>query len=196
MLGAGGVVGQAAVQLALLAGARRVIAVARSAPALEPGAEELGAAAAVPLRPDDDVPGLADRLRDAADGPVDLVLDPVFGSRPRPRCGCCGPAAGWSTWAARPAPTAPIDSATLRSGSLRMLGYTNNALSVAQRAEALGVVAGHAAAGRLTVDARDGPVRRGLRRLGPPVRRRRRRPDRTVIRRLIWGFPPRVSSDR
>ena len=32
-----------------------------------------------------------------------------------------------------------------------MLGYTNNALSVAQRAEALGEIAAHAAAGRLTV---------------------------------------------
>jgi hypothetical protein len=32
-----------------------------------------------------------------------------------------------------------------------VLGYTNNSLSVAQRAESLEVVAGHAAAGRLTV---------------------------------------------
>jgi NADPH:quinone reductase-like Zn-dependent oxidoreductase len=47
--------------------------------------------------------------------------------------------------------TAPIDSATLRSGSLRLLGYTNNALSVAQRAESLAEVASYAAAGRLTV---------------------------------------------
>jgi len=150
VLGAGGVVGQAAVQLALLAGAGQVIAVSRSAPALE-RALELGAAAAVPLRPDDDVPGLADRLREAANGPVDLVLDPVFGIpaaaalrvlRSGGRLVNLGGAAG---------PTAPIDSATLRSGSLRVLGYTNNSLSVAQRAESLGVVADHAAAGRLTV---------------------------------------------
>ncbi|MBQ0904491.1 zinc-binding alcohol dehydrogenase family protein [Micromonospora sp. U21] len=151
VLGAGGVVGQAAVQLALLGGARRVIAVARSASA-RARAEELGAAVAVPLLPDDDVASMADRLRDAADGPVDLVLDPVFGVpaaaalrvlRPGGRLVNLGSAAG---------ATAPIESAVLRSGSLRMIGYTNNGLSTEQRAASLAVVAGHAAAGRLTVD--------------------------------------------
>ncbi|WP_328415904.1 zinc-binding alcohol dehydrogenase family protein [Micromonospora sp. NBC_00389] len=151
VLGAGGVVGQAAVQLALLSGARRVIAVTRSA-AARSRAEELGAAVSVPLLPDDDVASLADRLRDAADGPVDLVLDPVFGVpaaaalrvlRPAGRLVNLGSAAG---------ATAPIESAVLRSGSLRMIGYTNNALSAEQRAASLAVVAGHAAAGRLTVD--------------------------------------------
>jgi NADPH:quinone reductase-like Zn-dependent oxidoreductase len=151
VLGAGGVVGQAAIQLALLAGARRVIAVARSAAARE-RAELLGAAVAVPLHERDDVTSLADRLRAAADGPVDLVLDPVFGPpaaaamrvlRPGGRLVNLGSAAG---------PTAPIESATLRSGSLSIVGYTNNQLTVAQRAESLAVVAGHAAAGRLAVE--------------------------------------------
>ncbi|SCF08546.1 NADPH:quinone reductase [Micromonospora coriariae] len=151
VLGAGGVVGQAAVQLALLGGARRVIAVARSASA-RARAEELGAAVAVPLFPDDDVASMAGRLRDAADGPIDLVLDPVFGVpaaaalrvlRPGGRLVNLGSAAG---------ATAPIESAVLRSGSLRLIGYTNNGLSTEQRAASLAVVAGHAAAGRLTVD--------------------------------------------
>jgi NADPH:quinone reductase-like Zn-dependent oxidoreductase len=151
VLGAGGVVGQAAIQLALLAGARRVIAVARSEAARE-RAELLGAAVAVPLFADDDVTVLADRIRSVADGPVDLVLDPVFGRpaaaalralRPEGRLVNLGSAAG---------ATAPIDSATLRSGSLRVIGYTNNQLSIEQRAESLAVVAAHAAAGRLTVE--------------------------------------------
>jgi NADPH:quinone reductase len=151
VLGAGGVVGQAAVQLALLAGARRVIAVARSAEACT-RALRLGAAAAVRFDPDEDAPALTGRLRAAADGPVDLVLDPVFGVpaaaalpvlRPGGRLVNLGSAAG---------PTAAFDSATLRGGSLRILGYTNNGLSVAERAESLTVVAGHAAAGRLLVD--------------------------------------------
>ncbi|GGO26698.1 quinone oxidoreductase family protein [Micromonospora parathelypteridis] len=151
VLGAGGVVGQAAVQLALLGGARRVVAVARSA-AARARAEELGAAVAIPLLPDDDVTSMADRLRHVCDGPVDLVLDPVFGVpaaaalrvlRPTGRLVNLGSAAG---------ATAPIESAVLRSGSLRMIGYTNNGLSTEQRAAALGVVAEHAAAGRLTVD--------------------------------------------
>ncbi|MEU4551728.1 NADPH:quinone reductase-like Zn-dependent oxidoreductase [Micromonospora violae] len=151
VLGAGGVVGQAAVQLALLGGARRVIAVARSASA-RARAEQFGASIAIPLLPDDDVASLADRLRHAADGPVDLVLDPVFGVpaaaalrvlRPGGRLVNLGSAAG---------ATAPVESAVLRSGALRMIGYTNNGLSIDERAAALAVVAGHAAAGRLTVD--------------------------------------------
>jgi len=157
VLGAGGVVGQAAVQLALLAGARRVIAVARSAESLA-RARELGAAATVRLLPDEDAGALAARLGDAADGPVDLVLDPVFGVpaaaamrvlRPGGRLVNLGGSAG---------PTAPIESAVLRGGSLRLIGYTNNALSKAERAESLAVVAGHAAAGRLTVDHEVVPV--------------------------------------
>lgn len=149
VLGAGGVVGQAAIQLALLGGAARVIAVARSEQAREQ-AILLGADEAVPFLPDDDPITLADRLRDVA-GPVDLVLDPVFGVpaaaalrvlRTGGRIVNLGSAAG---------ATAPIDSATLRSGSLQVLGYTNNQLSVGERAESLSVVADHAAAGRLTV---------------------------------------------
>jgi NADPH:quinone reductase-like Zn-dependent oxidoreductase len=150
VLGAGGVVGQAAVQLALLAGAAQVVAVARSAAARQ-RALELGAAAAVPLLPDDDVPALAERLRGAAGGPVDLVLDPVFGVPAAAALRLLRPGGRLVNLGSSAAPTAPLDSATLRSGSLRVLGYTNNSLSVAQRAESLGVVAGHAAAGRLTV---------------------------------------------
>lgn len=149
VLGAGGVVGQAAIQLALLAGASRVVAVSRSAAGLE-RAVELGAEEVVTLLPGDDPATLAERLR-AVSGLVDLVLDPVFGVpaaaalrvlRPGGRLVNLGSSAG---------ATAPLDSATLRSGSLKILGYTNNGLSVGERAESLGVVAGHATAGRLTV---------------------------------------------
>ncbi|WP_433301954.1 quinone oxidoreductase family protein [Actinoplanes sp. CA-030573] len=149
VLGAGGVVGQAAVQLALLSGAGRVVAVARSAAAGE-RAVRLGAAEAVRLRPDDDPASLADRIRDAA-GPADLVLGPVFGVPAAAALRVLRPGGRLVNLGGSAAPTAPIDSATLRSGSLRVLGYTNNALSVAQRAESLAEVAGHAAAGRLTV---------------------------------------------
>jgi NADPH:quinone reductase-like Zn-dependent oxidoreductase len=150
VLGAGGVVGQAAVQLARLAGAGPVVAVSRSPDALERALDH-GAAAAVPLRPDEDVSGLADRLRAAANGRVDLVLDPVFGVPAAAALRVLRPGGRLVNLGGSAAPTAPIDSATLRSGSLRVLGYTNNSLSGAQRAESLGVVAGHAAEGRLTV---------------------------------------------
>ncbi|GIM89049.1 quinone oxidoreductase family protein [Paractinoplanes toevensis] len=149
VLGAGGVVGQAAIQLARLCGAGRVIAVCRAADALD-RAVRLGADAAVPLLPDDEPMTLADRLRDAS-GPADLVLDPVFGVPAAAALRVLRPGGRLVNLGSSASPTAPIDSATLRSGSLHVLGYTNNALSTAQRAESLIEVAGHAAAGRLTV---------------------------------------------
>jgi NADPH:quinone reductase-like Zn-dependent oxidoreductase len=150
VLGGGGVVGQAAIQLALLGGARRVTAACRSE-AAQSRARAVGATAVVPLA-DTDVSGLTARLTEATDGPVDLVLDPVFGVpaaaalrtlRPGGRLVNLGSAAG---------ETAPFESAPLRGGSLNVLGYTNNDLTADQRADAIGVIAEHVQAGRLTVD--------------------------------------------
>jgi NADPH2:quinone reductase len=135
VLGAGGAVGQAAIQLALLAGARRVIAVARSAAALR-RAESLGAVATT-----------IDRL----EGPADLVVDPVFGEPAAAALRVLRPGGTLVNLGSSAGATAPIDSATLRGGSLQILGYTNNALSWRRRAAMISEIAGHAAAGRLTV---------------------------------------------
>jgi NADPH2:quinone reductase len=149
VLGAGGVVGEAAVQLARLSGAGRVVAVSRSPEALDRAVRH-GADEGVRLLADDDPGSLADRLRDAA-GPADLVLDPVFGVPAAAALRVLRPGGRLVNLGSSAAATAPIDSATLRSGSLRVLGYTNNALSTAQRAESLSEVAALALAGRLTV---------------------------------------------
>ena len=144
VLGAGGVVGQAAVQLARSAGAGRIVAAARGERSRK-RALALGADVAVPLGDTDDVARLADRMR--VDGPVDLVVDPLFGTpaaaalRAQGRLVNLGGSAG---------ETAPIDSSTLRSRSLRVLGYTNNDLTPDQRAGALTHVVGEVLAGRLT----------------------------------------------
>lgn len=151
VLGAGGVVGQAAIQLARRAGAARVVAVARSGAAREQ-ALRLGADAAVAIEADDDVETLAARLTAGGDGPVDLVLDPLFGIpaaaalrtlRVGGRLVNLGSSAG---------ETAPIDSSTLRSRQLQIRGYTNNELSIDQRRGALLHVATQVAAGRLSVE--------------------------------------------
>lgn len=155
VLGAGGVVGQSAIQLARSAGAGRIVAAARGERSRE-RALALGADVAVPLGDTDDVAELADRL--GADGPVDLVIDPLFGVaaaaalrvlRPHGRLVNLGSSAG---------ETAPIDSSTLRSRSLRVLGYTNNDLTPAQRAGALAHVVGEVVAGRLTTDHEPVPL--------------------------------------
>lgn len=150
ILGGGGIVGQAAIQIARLLGARRVVTACRSARA-QARAAELGADAVVPLLDDDTVPDLAARLRVALDGPLDLVLDPLFGIPAAAALQVLHPGGRLVNLGGSAAPTAPIDSATLRSGSLRILGYTNNSLTKPERAETLRTIAAHAAAGRLSV---------------------------------------------
>ncbi|MEU0790129.1 zinc-binding alcohol dehydrogenase family protein [Amycolatopsis sp. NPDC005961] len=148
VLGAGGVVGQSAVQLARVAGAGHVIACARSEAALE-RARRLGADSVARFAPGDDVERLTRRLGDT---PVDLVIDPVSGIpaaaalrtlRPGGRLVNLGSAAGDEI---------PVSSAVLRSRSLHIHGYTNNELDTGRRREALLTVVGHALAGALTVD--------------------------------------------
>ncbi len=149
VLGAGGVVGQAAVQLARAGGARRVIAGARSKAAQE-RADKAGADAVVVLDTDD-VDELARRFTAAADGPVDLVLDPLFGAPAAAAARVLRPHGRLVNLGSSAAETCPLDSSTLRSRSLHLLGYTNNALTREQRAAAVTTVAEQAARGALTV---------------------------------------------
>jgi NADPH:quinone reductase-like Zn-dependent oxidoreductase len=149
VLGAGGVVGQAAVQLARAGGARRVVAGARSA-AGQDRAKQAGADAVVALDTDD-VTELTARFEAACDGPVDLVLDPLFGAPAAAAARTLRPGGRLVNLGSSAGETCPIDSSTLRSRSLRLLGYTNNALTPEQRGAALRIVAEHAARGALTV---------------------------------------------
>ncbi|MEU6698111.1 zinc-binding alcohol dehydrogenase family protein [Pseudonocardia sp. NPDC046786] len=145
VLGAGGVVGLSAVRFARAAGAR-VVAAARS-PVARARAGAAGADVLAGL--DGDLDELTASLADACGGAADLVLDPLFGIpaaaalrtlRPGGRMVHLGSSAG---------DTSPIDSATLRSRSLRVIGYTNNELSAAERAATLRAVATAVADGTL-----------------------------------------------
>src|SRR5690606_34938499 len=132
VLGAGGVVGQAAVQLARTAGARRIVAGARS-PAARERARRAGADAVVALDTGD-VAELARRFADAADGPADLVLDPLFGVPAAAAARTLRPGGRLVNLGGSAGETSPIDSSTLRGKPLRLLGYTNNELTPRQRA--------------------------------------------------------------
>ena len=94
----------------------------------------------------------AQRLRDACGGSADVVVDPLAGIP-----GTCrgagarrGRAAGQPRQHRRRRPSS-VDSATLRSRSAAVLGYTNTALTDARRRSVFATVLGHAAAGRLEV---------------------------------------------
>lgn len=158
VLGAGGVVGQAAVQLARAAGARRVVAVARAG-AGQARAEKAAPDALVVLQDGEDVSALAERFTAACDGPLDLVLDPLFGLPAAAAARALSPYGRLVNLGSSAAETAPLDSSTLRSKSLQVLGYTNNELTPAQRCEALTRVVQEAACGRLAVDHERVPLR-------------------------------------
>jgi NADPH:quinone reductase len=152
VLGAGGVVGQAAIQLARLYGAAQVVGAARSHDGQQ-RALAAGADAVVALDTDsaDGVAELAARLGTAVDGPVDLVLDPLFGVPAAAAARCLRPGGRLVNLGGSADEQCPLDSSTIRSRSLRLLGYTNNELTREQKADAMTAVARHAAAGKLSV---------------------------------------------
>lgn len=76
VLGASGVVGALAVQLAKRLGAGRVVAAARNAARLD----SLGADAVVQIRDDDTPQTLAERFREACGDRLDIVIDPLWGT--------------------------------------------------------------------------------------------------------------------
>jgi NADPH2:quinone reductase len=147
VLGAGGVVGQVAVQAARLLGAGRVIAAARSAERLERAVQQ-GADATVQIGAVDD---LADAIREAGGGGVDVVVDPVWGEpavaalaamKPFGRLVQLGQSAGAE---------ATIPSSLIRGKTLDVLGHTNFAIPVETKRAAYEAMAQHAAEGRIEV---------------------------------------------
>lgn len=158
VLGASGAVGQVAVQAAHLLGARHVIAATRDPGALA-SALDHGADATVDLK-SDDVDALTERMAAACDGPLQLVIDPICGpgSQAAMRTLAYGGRLVQIGGAAAPATT--LESATVRSKILSILGYTNNASTNEQKAQALTTVLEHAAAGRITIDRETLPLAR------------------------------------
>ncbi|WP_425954793.1 quinone oxidoreductase family protein [Xylanimonas sp. McL0601] len=145
VLGAGGIVGQVAVQAARVLGASRVVGAARSA--------------AARARADDDEPAaLAARLRDALGGEADVVVDPLCGVPGTAGALALAPGGRLVNLGSEAGPTLAVDSASIRARHAAVLGYTNNALSPAQRRTALEAVLGHAAAGRIIVGHHECPL--------------------------------------
>jgi NADPH:quinone reductase-like Zn-dependent oxidoreductase len=150
VLGAGGVVGQVAVQAARLLGARRVAAACRSETA-RARATACGADEVVALRDGEAAGELAERLAAALDGPLDVVIDPLFGVPATAAAGLLGPRGRLVNLGSSAGETAILGSAHLRSHTAAVLGYTNNDITRDQRAQALRDVLRHAAAGSIEV---------------------------------------------
>jgi NADPH2:quinone reductase len=156
VLGASGAVGQVAVQAAKILGAGRVIAATRDATARE-RALTRGADAVVDLT-GDDVDEISRRIAAACDGPLHLIIDPVWGIPAEAAVRVLAPEGRLVNFGSAAGPTARLESATLRSRLHNILGYTNNALSPEQKAQALAEILAHAAAGRCTVERETMPL--------------------------------------
>lgn len=183
VLGASGTVGQVATQAARLLGAGRVVAACRDPHGRERAAE-LGADVVVDLTceagdadaGDADAAGaLAGRLAEAARGRIDLVVDPVWGLPAQAALRALSPRGRLVNVGASAGADATFGSAAVRSGSLAVLGYTNNHLTDNQKAAALSEILGHTAAGRLDTDRETLPLADaadGWARCGQPPHRR------------------------
>ena len=112
----------------------------------------------VVLDPAEERAGLTGRLVEAAGGPVDVVIDPVFGEPAAAAALALGPGGRLVNLGGSAHDLADFSSAALRGRSLSILGYTNNAISAEQRAEALTSVLELAARGVLSVDHRVLPL--------------------------------------
>ena len=158
VLGASGAVGQVAVQAARLLGAGRVIAASRDETA-RTRALSLGADAVVDLT-GDDVAEISRRIAAACDGPLHLVIDPVWGLPAEAAVRVLAAEGRLVNIGAAAGPTVRFESAILRSRLHAILGYTNNALTHEQKADALTDIITHAAAGRCTVEREIVPLAR------------------------------------
>ncbi len=156
VLGASGAVGQVAVQGAKLLGAGRVIAASRDETARSRALLQ-GADAIVDLS-GNDVDEISKRILAACEGPLDLVIDPVWGLPAEAAVRVLATEGRLVNIGSAAGPTAQFESAILRSKLHAILGYTNNALTHEQKAEALTEILTHAAAGRCTVERETVPL--------------------------------------
>ncbi len=152
VLGATGAVGQLAVQIARRAGAGRVIGVGRDPAALQ-RVLALGADAVVALRTGENRDDLAARLRAAA-GPVDVVLDGVYGPPLEAALQVCAPRARIVNIGNLAGPTAQVPAGLLRGKQLVLSGFAGLHLSLQDKRPALTSLWAAIARGELALETR------------------------------------------
>ncbi len=148
VLAASGVLGQIAVQAARLLGAGRVVAAARSPEGLE-RCLELGADATVRLGAQED---LAKAFGEAAEGRIDVVLDPLFGEPLVAALQAASFGARAVQIGTGASPEATLSSAVIRGKMLVLMGHTNGAVPPAVKREAYGRMVEAASAGKIEVE--------------------------------------------
>jgi NADPH2:quinone reductase len=148
VLGASGVLGAIAVQVARLLGAGRIIAGARDEHGLA-RARELGADATVDLKQTD---GLTERIREASGGQLQVVIDPIWGVPGVAALEAVSPLGRFVQLGQSAGPEAVVKSSIVRGRYLSILGYGSFLVPWEEQAAAYRTLLGYAAAGELKVE--------------------------------------------
>ena len=156
VLGATGAVGQLAVQVAHLGGAGRVIGVARDPVALK-RVLALGADAVVELRAGEGSEELAARLLAAA-GPVDVVLDGLYGTPLEAALRVCAPRARVVNVGNPAGAIAAVPAGLLRGRQLTISGFAGLHTPLGEKQAALTWLWTALARGELQLEVRPFPL--------------------------------------
>jgi NADPH2:quinone reductase len=148
VLGASGVLGAIAVQVARLLGAGRIIAGARDEHGLA-RARELGADATVDLKQTD---GLTERIREASGGQLQVVIDPIWGVPGVAALEAVSPLGRFVQLGQSAGPEAVVKSSIVRGRYLSILGYGSFLVPWEEQAAAYRTLLGYAAAEELKVE--------------------------------------------
>ena len=148
VLAASGVLGQIAVQAAKSLGAARVVAAARSREGLQ-RCLALGADAAVELGGAEDLPAA---LAEAADGRIDVVVDPLFGEPFAAAVNAASFGARIVQVGAGAGNESTVSSAPIRGKMLVIMGHTNFAAPPQVKREAYASLSALAASGELKIE--------------------------------------------
>src|SRR6266550_6832685 len=148
VLGASGVLGMIAVQVARLLGAGRIVAGARNERGLA-RAKELGAAATVDLKQTD---GLTDRIREASAGQLNVVIDPVWGVPGVAALEAMSPLGRFVQLGQSAGPEGVVKSGVVRGRYLSILGYTTFVVPWEEQAAAYRKLIDYATTGEIKVE--------------------------------------------
>jgi NADPH:quinone reductase len=148
ILGASGVLGTIAVQVARLLGAGRVIAAARDERGLS-RAKDLGADATVDLKQAD---GLTDRIKEASQGQLNVVIDPVWGAPGVAAMEALSAFGRFVQLGASAGQEAVVKSGVVRGRYLSVLGYNTFVVPWEDQAAAYRKLVDYVVAGQLKVE--------------------------------------------
>lgn len=150
VLGASGIVGQVALQVARHLGAKKVVGSVRS-PEAQEIALSLGADEVVDLSKYSEPALLTRRFEEATEGGADVVIDPIFGEPASCALRALKSLGRLVNLGSAASEVAVFDSATIRSRRLSILGYTNVGLNKEEIDASLSEIFNLAKLGKLKV---------------------------------------------